>query len=392
MRKLIVLLSFALFLGGCDNPVTDIINNDQDSDSHVESTDGKSAKQDYDDYFLESGFKYYYASLNDAQKVWYEDMEHILGSMTATGALSSVGVEAGLTEKDLEHVFTCVCMDHPELFFVDGLSYVTHLSGESVVGYDFSGTYGMDVAEAKKRKNEIEAAAKEIIDGYDGEANDYDKIKYVYETLIWQTDYDLNAPDNQTIYSSLVGKRSVCQGYSKAMQYLLLHMGIDCSLVQGVALGQPHGWNLVRADGDFYYVDVTWGDVSYHEDYNDNDGAPDIMYEYLMVTTDEIMREHIIDQIAPLPICTARDDNYFIHEGAYFTNVDERGLRELFEQATSENNYQVSLKCATPGCYSEIMSLLLDKNKIFDYYSAGGNRVSYYENENMLCMTFWVTN
>ena len=38
------------------------------------------------------------------------------------------------------------------------------------------------------------------------------KIRYVYEYLVNTVDYDENAPDNQNIYSALVGKSSVCAG------------------------------------------------------------------------------------------------------------------------------------------------------------------------------------
>ncbi|MBR4605064.1 MAG: hypothetical protein IKO41_02395 [Lachnospiraceae bacterium] len=403
MRKLLLAIAMLIMLGGCSNPIEDLdmtsgfvegeaeIQRSMDAERRsLENNDN----QVYDDYFLVSGTRFAYQSLSSAQKLWYEDMEHILGSMAEEGKLSKKGLEQGLTEKDIEHVFSCVCMDHPELFYVEGYSYSTHLLGDEVIGYSFSGNYGMDRATAVIRLEEIKFAAQRIQDDFafvwtDG--SDYEKVKYVYETLIRDTEYDLNAPDNQTIYSALVGKRSVCQGYAKSMQYLLNAMGLECTLIQGTAPGEPHGWNLVKSDGEYYYGDATWGDNSYRPE---NGGAlgPEILYEYLCVTTEEILKEHQIDEIVPLPMCTATKDNYFVREGALFTEVDQGALRILFGKASAEDRYQVSLKCATRDCYEAIIGFLLDQNKIFDYYPTGGTRISYYQNEDMLCLTFWVTN
>ena len=405
MRKLILAIAMLIMLSGCYNPFEDtdldltngFIEGEAELQRSLEAERSLAAANEnpaYDDYFLVSGSRFAYQSLNSAQKLWYEDMEHILGSMAEEGKLSKKGLDQGLTEKDLEYVFSCVCMDHPELFFVEGYSYSTHLLGEQVIGYSFSGNYGMDRGTAVVRQEEIKLAAQQILNGFDfawTDGSDYEKIKYVYETLIRDTEYDLNAPDNQTIYSALVGKRSVCQGYAKSMQYLLNAMGLECTLIQGTAQGEPHGWNLVKSDGEYYYVDATWGDNSYRPE---NGGAlgPEILYEYLCVTTEEILKEHQIDEIVPLPTCTATKDNYFVREGALFTEVDQGALRILFGKASAEDRYQVSLKCATRDCYEAIIGFLLDQNKIFDYYPTGGTRISYYQNEEMLCLTFWVTN
>lgn len=393
----IIMLAAALTFGGCAK-LSDAfpIGREESEDSEEDSgrkTKGKKQKE-YDDHFLRKGSRYARKSLTSAQKIWYDDVEHILGSMEVDGELSKEGIDEGLTEKDLELVFNCVCMDHPELFYVEGYSYVTHVVGESVVGYVFSGSYGIDKDTALQREKEIKQAAKNMLAGLPDEGknlDDYEKIKYVYEKLILETEYSLDAPDNQTIYSALVGKESVCQGYSKAMQYLLNELGVECTLVQGVAQGQPHGWNLVKADGEYYYVDVTWGDNSYHPNVGAM-AAPEILYDYLLVTTEEISADRKIDEVVPLPVCTAMADNYFVRENAYFSTLDEVGLQMLFTMATPENAWQVSVKCANKECYDDLKDFLLTKNKIFDYYPVGGNQISYCQNEELHCLTFWVTN
>ena len=46
-------------------------------------------------------------------------------------------------------------------------------------------------------------------------------------------DYDDAAEDNQNICSVFIGKKSVCAGYSKAMQYLMEKQGLFCTYVTG---------------------------------------------------------------------------------------------------------------------------------------------------------------
>ena len=200
----------------------------------------------------------------------------------------------------------------------------------------------------------------------------------------------MDAPDNQNIYSALVLKRSVCQGYSKAMQYVLNAMGVECTLVQGEAFGMTHGWNLVKADDAYYFLDVTWGDNSYHP--GGDAASPEILYDYFLVTTEEIQKEHVITEIVPLPVCMSSADNYFVRENAYLLAADEDQLRMLFANATAENGWQVSLKCVDEECFKAVKKLLLDENKIFDLYPVGNNKVAYYQNEELFCLTFWVTN
>ena len=85
------------------------------------------------------------------------------------------------------------------------------------------------------------------------------KILYVYEKIVDEVDYDESAPDNQNIYSIFVNRQSVCAGYSKATQYLLEQLGVFCTYVTGKTTeGGNHAWNLVKCNGDYYYVDTTW--------------------------------------------------------------------------------------------------------------------------------------
>ncbi len=343
--------------------------------------------------FLLPGNRYARGTLSETEQIWYQDMEKILGDMEQNHELSPEALEQGLTVEDIDRIFQSVMLDHPEFFFVDGYSYNSYVRGDQVVKLEFSGNYNVDRDTALQKQQEILAAADRILAAAPVSGDDYDKVKYVYETLIRRTDYDSQAPDNQNIYSVLVGGLSVCQGYAKATQFLLNRLGVECTLVQGTVQEERHGWNLVKADGDYYYVDTTWGDASYKSAEEDNAAVvQDINYDYLCVTTRELLLTHTLDNPEAMPLCTATADNYYVREGAYFTEPDEEKLQLLFRQASPENSYLVTLKCADKACYDEILQSLIADGRIFELYPESGKSVAYVQNDKQLSLTFWMTN
>lgn len=335
-------------------------------------------------------------TLSPAEEIWYRDIERILGSFGEKVRLSEEGLEAGLSEGDIDRIFQCVLNDHPELFYVDAYSYLKYSRGGMLTAVEFSGAYNIDYETALERRQEIEAAAEEMLSGISPEASEYEKVKYVYETVITATEYDLEAADNQNIYSVFVNHRSVCQGYAKATQYLLNRLGMECALVLGtVSTGEGHAWNLVKVDGSYYYVDTTWGDASYQMEETDAESRyvmPEISYDYLNVTTSELLRTHTIGGEVPMPECVAAEANYYVREGAIFTSYDKTQMRELFDRAASEGKTDVTVKCADEACYREILSALVDEQEIFGYLSGAGERIAYAQNDKQLSLTFWVTN
>ncbi len=348
--------------------------------------------------FLEEGSGYAKENLSPAQQIWYEDIERILGGFQRDAQLSKAGLEAGLTEEDIDPVFQSVLNDHPEIFYVDGYSYMKYYrfgKSSEISAVEFSGQYSMDRESALQRREEIREAADRILSGIGPEAGEYEKVKYVYETLVLETDYELNAPDSQNIYSVFVNHRSVCQGYAKATQYLLNRLGVECALVLGTVNGnEGHAWNLVRIDGSYYYVDTTWGDASYRTE----DGAedleiqPDISYDYLNVTTAELLRTHRVGENVKVPLCTDNAANYYVREGAYFTEYDKEQAAALFQRMLDGGRQDVTLKCASEECYAEMLDGLIDRQEIFRYLPEAGNSVAYTRNDVQMSLTFWVTN
>lgn len=368
----------------------------QENAKQVSLSEGDGNEEASISFLSDTAYLYAYNCLTEPAQLWYNDMAAALGEMQETVRLSEAGLEAGLDETCIDRIFQCVLNDHPELFYVNGYTYTKYYRGETVVAIDFSGTYELKPEEAVARRQEIEQAVELILGGIDETATEYDKVKYVYDTIVRSTDYDLQAPDNQNIYSVFAGHSSVCQGYAKAAQYLLNRLGVACTLVQGsVEEGQGHAWNLVRVDDSFYYMDVTWGDASYQA----QDGTaireeelPEINYDYLCITTSQLLYTHTLDNCVPLPECVDMAANYYVRQGAYFESYNKEQLQQLFQGTLGSGRTDVTVKCADAECFVEMQTALVDNQEIFDYLSTEKDTIAYASNDKQLSLTFWVTN
>ncbi len=332
---------------------------------------------------------YAFSRLNTHEQNIYVDILSALLAFEDNITLATKEVE------EIDKAFQCVLLDHPEIFYVDGYKYTKYTSEDEIKRITFAGNYMYDRQTAEERQEIIENEIERIKNGISKDASDYEKVKYVYETIINETKYDLNAPDNQNICSVFLYKSSVCQGYAKAMQYILNQMDVITTLVIGtVKDGEGHAWDMVLIDGEYYYVDPTWGDAYYLLSSQDlqttGDKTPSINYDYLCVTTEQISNTHSINNIVELPECNSMKANYYVMEGAYFTEYNESMLQDLFEEAQANSKEAVTLKCSSQSVYHTMLEELIDNQKVFSFLPDIKGTVAYTNCEEQRSISFWL--
>ncbi len=294
----------------------------------------------------EIGKKYYYELLPEEEKTVYREI---------LGGIKEYSPEIYLHSADAKRtneIYKDVLMDNPEIFWCDGTGKTTSYEGKEKYNV-LEPQYTCTAEEKEQRQQEIEAAAGECLAGIKADASDYDKILYVFEYIVNTVDYDLGAEDNQNIYSVFAHRRSVCAGYSKATQYLLERLGGVCTYVPGVARGgESHAWNLVLCEGDYYYVDTTWGDPVFLNS-EQAEGNDNISYDYMLCNDGELFKTHRPDADIKLPECTKMDWNYYVVNNLYYKEYDsDTALKEMNRTITDKGECTV-FKYADPDSYEQ---------------------------------------
>ena len=196
----------------------------------------------------------------------------------------------------------------------------------------------------------------------------------------------MSADNNQNILSVFLGKKTVCQGYACAVQYLLQQAGVPCVIITGIAQGQPHAWNMVLLDGDYYYLDATWGNTDFLGE--SSIAAGSVNYGYLNITSDELFVNHQPQVDFPLVNCDSREANYYVKNKLYFDSWDADAIGAKLSRGFEEKEDSVSLKFADGELLVQAKTYFIDDKHITDYCEKI-SRIYYVQDEDLHILTIY---
>ena len=265
-------------------------------------------------------------------------------------------------------VLVAILHDFPEFFWLSG--YVS-ANAEYVEGSDLGNvTLSFGVFDYWKREDLNEArrsfntALISITNRARQVESDYERVKFVHDYIIGAVSYDeesyLNggSTDDKTnafsnsAYGALIDGMALCGGYAKLFQAVMHKLGYECDYLTGTADGGPHAWNLIKLDGDYYYVDITWDDP-------DTDIC---LYNYFCVNDEMISRTHTLDPEFSSIEATATKYNYHVRENLYFEDYDFAKIRKAI--TNNADLASVSLRFKTEEAMEEAISELIESKKI----------------------------
>lgn len=237
-----------------------------------------------------------YGELSNSQKKLYDE---ILPKVRRIEDFTYTAEEYGYdTLDDLLIVMGALNEDHPELELYFLISEVDDGDMTTALTSHYFMPGGGDVTTAEQRdelRHELavfDAECDAIVAGMPEGLSAYDQYRYLAVIISQRTTYDYSVDGGVqigTAYGAIEGGLSICQGYSRGFEYLCQKANLWCKTVIGQSRNESHAWNLVRLESGTYHVDVTWSDGS--------DIPPDGLdwFDYFMLTQDEILIDHDID-------------------------------------------------------------------------------------------------
>ncbi|QAY68126.1 transglutaminase domain-containing protein [Paenibacillus protaetiae] len=94
--------------------------------------------------------------------------------------------------------------------------------------------------------------------------NDHQKVKVIHDWIVSHVEYDQQLK-KYTAYDALTSGYAVCQGYSLLGYRMLQEAGLTALIAEGKVNTGDHAWNMVKLDGKWYHLDLTWDDPVVHQ-------------------------------------------------------------------------------------------------------------------------------
>ena len=318
--------------------------------------------------------EYYFKQLNEEEQRVYRELLKGIRAREKDLYLT-------LSQDDsIDRCYHAVLKDHPEIFWVHNHEKIYKTTYSDSDYCTFTPGYIYTESEISEIQNAMEAGFQEVSSLIPADASDYEKVRIVYTYVIDNTQYQAS-DDDQSIAGVFWKKEAVCAGYAGAVQYLLERIGVPCIYVDGSTQGstEGHAWNIVKLDGEYYYVDATNGD---QPDFLNGNAAQleehkTIIYDYLCPFPEEYEKKYIRSEELTVPDCTAKDMNFYVLNQGCFDGYDWENIYDYCKMRLDNGAAVVRFKFSNQEAFAAACNELLDNGEV-------QNVAQYYMKQNGL--------
>lgn len=284
--------------------------------------------------------------------------------------------------------------DYPEFFWLNGYveANAEFQEGSSIGNVMISlGIYDYwkdnDVAKAAA---ELDAEVQKIADAAREYITDFERVKYVHDTIILGVEYDVASFElgdkvtieaeakSNTAYGALTNGTALCGGYASAFMLIMQELGIKCEFITGEADGGPHAWNMIELDGEYYHIDLTWDDL---------DGTQhEVIYNYFCLNDDQILKNHVSYNENESLSADATKYNYHIYNNLYLEDYSFDTVNKMAE--SYDGSGMLSIKCASIEVLENLVDEIVTDSKIYDIAAFSSiDSYQYMLDDEMLVLT-----
>lgn len=299
-----------------------------------------------------------------------------------------------IDQADIMIVLEAFTADNPEIFWLENLFGYIKTDGDMYIQF-YSVLSPQEITSYSRR---IKQKTDSILSALSKNLTEFERELYLHDKLLEICRYDYDATEENHawqsygIYGALVDGKAVCEGYTKAMQYLLSYAGIESIPINGKYNDSWHQWNLVKIEGQWYHLDATWDDSNDYDDY--------IFYSYFNITDSRIKEDHIIcddytllydEEICGsetqksvlfnlnIPSCTSEKDNFYIQKAVQLYSFDSDCTAliesELLKTAQDEKTQFYIAVSNTLDFEYAIQSLFYQEPYMFFQYASDVNNM-----------------
>ena len=322
---------------------------------------------------------YYYNKLNDGQKKIYESIANAVKNFQSEFPIRDyVADNKENFAQEVSVAIAAFINDHPEVFYIESQYSTYTLSGfNGDIGYIKLNYTESTLEDVNSKIEIIKQKIQEYITGTEN-LSDYEKELYIHDKLAQSVTYS-DLEDLPRAYHTAEGpfleNIGVCDGFTKTLQILYDQLGIDSIIVLGVLDDNPHAWNLVNIEDDWYHVDLTSSRSIVEE-------TGIITHAYFNLSDERMKKIATFDNPELLPKADSLDYNYYIYNDYVVYSTDDMSgkLNEIYQDFKDKNHIEFYLE----GNVSENISSILVSLRRIESNFLDGSKMYYYNIENAI--------
>lgn len=314
-----------------------------------------------------AGKQAFYSQLTEDEKSNYQKILDAVYNFKG-----QVKFDKPLTDEEYEKAFALVYYQNPELFWLEGRLMLSDDGTTATLVYLFSKD------QAKSYQQNINKRFKQLASNMTTNLSDLQKVIVCNNWLALNNSFVRDEGNSQNIYGAIVEGYAQCEGYAKAMLWMMNKLNIPAVLLVGTKdTGASHAWVQVKLDGEWYNVDPVGNDpVLPVED------KMNVSYRYLCVPNSVVFdkvwfnvncspQTPGLKYFEPMS-CTSYTMNGDVNYGVYAETYEEayEKLKQSMIKAVEKGALCAHVKVGNDEAYVETQKRLSEDGEIWNIVDA----------------------